>query len=87
MSLKMPAPLMAKLEAAARKRGRSKSEVVRDCLDQGLDAHFCPKGPSCADLAGDLIGSVEGPGDLSTNKKYLEDAILEDAKRERKNIR
>lgn len=83
----MPAPMMAKLEAAARKRGRSKSEVVRDCLDQGLDAQFGPKGPSCADLAGDLIGSVEGPGDLSTNKKYLEDAILEDAKRERKNLR
>ena len=26
---------------------------------------------SCLDLAKDLIGSVEGPSDLSFNKKYL----------------
>ena len=28
---------------------------------------------SAYDLAKDLIGSIEGPGDLSTNPKYLED--------------
>ena len=28
---------------------------------------------SVADLAGDIIGSVEGPGDLSTNKKHMDD--------------
>jgi hypothetical protein len=27
---------------------------------------------SALDLAGDLVGSCEGPGDLSTNPKYLE---------------
>lgn len=34
---------------------------------------------SCADLAGDLIGSVRGgPRDASTNKRYVEEAILAD---------
>ncbi len=27
---------------------------------------------SALEAAGDLVGCVEGPGDLSTNKKYLE---------------
>ena len=87
MSLKMPSPMMAKLEAAAIKRGQSKSAVVRDCLENELNGEGKLKGPSCADLMGDLIGSVEGPGDLSTNPKYLREAILEDAARERKNRR
>jgi hypothetical protein len=35
--------------------------------------------PNCAELAGDLIGSFRGgPPDLSTNKRYLEEAILAD---------
>ena len=30
---------------------------------------------SALEAAGDLVGSVEGPGDLSTNKKYLQRPI------------
>lgn len=34
---------------------------------------------TCADFAGELIGSVAGgPRDASTNKRYLEEAILAD---------
>jgi hypothetical protein len=32
-----------------------------------------PRPGSCLERAGDLVGSVEGPGDLSTNPKYMED--------------
>jgi hypothetical protein len=43
---------------------------------------------TCADLAGDLIGSVRGgPRDASTNKRYLDEAIVADyfkAKRARR---
>lgn len=45
--------------------------------DEGGEAR--PRGPrrkptpgSALELAGDLVGSVEGPRDLSTNPKYLE---------------
>jgi hypothetical protein len=32
---------------------------------------------TCADLAGDLVGSFRGgPRDLSTNKRHLEEAIV-----------
>ncbi len=31
-----------------------------------------PTPGSALELAGDLVGSVEGPGDLSTNPKYME---------------
>jgi hypothetical protein len=35
-------------------------------------------------LAGDLIGSLNGPPDLSTNRRYLEEAIWEDFERGRR---
>jgi hypothetical protein len=38
----------------------------------------------CADLMGNLIGSQVGPPDASTNKRYLEEAIVEDFQRGRK---
>jgi hypothetical protein len=31
-----------------------------------------PTGQSFLEAAGDLIGALEGPGDLSTNPKYFE---------------
>jgi hypothetical protein len=42
---------------------------------------------TCADLAGDLAGSIDGPPDLSTNQRYLEHAIAADAARGRKRRR
>lgn len=75
ISLKIPAALAARLERAAKQRHASKSSLVRAALDQFLDGAPMPtpKGPlSVLDLAGDLIGCVEGPGDLSTNPKYME---------------
>ena len=32
-----------------------------------------PTPGSALELAGDLVGCVEGPGDLTTNPKYMED--------------
>jgi hypothetical protein len=43
---------------------------------------------SCADLAGNLIGSLRSRRrDLATNKKLLEEAMLADARRGRQRIR
>lgn len=72
ISLKLPDTVAARLAAVAEHRGTSKSEVVREALDA-----YLAKGPeggpvSALDLAGHLVGSLEGPGDLSFNKKYME---------------
>ena len=64
--------LHAKLTRAAKDRKAPKSEIIRDALE----SYFAngKKNPrlSCLDLAGDLVGSVDGPVDLATNPKYME---------------
>ncbi|HKI38730.1 MAG TPA: ribbon-helix-helix protein, CopG family [Gemmataceae bacterium] len=73
ISLKLTEELRRKLERAARERGQSKSEVVRAALEQFLNGARGTQRPlSALELAGDLVGCVEGPGDLSTNPKYME---------------
>jgi predicted DNA-binding protein len=69
LSLKLPPELRFKLERAAKQRGESKSEVVRAALEQFLNGE---RPMSALELAGDLVGRGEGPGDLSTNPKYME---------------
>jgi hypothetical protein len=85
ISLKFPSQLEHLVEAEAKRRQISKSAVIRACVEEVL-----LKGPNskrqitCADLMKDLIGSQVGPPDASTNKQYLEEAILEDHYRGRK---
>ncbi|HET6880719.1 MAG TPA: ribbon-helix-helix protein, CopG family [Pirellulales bacterium] len=69
ISLKLPPELRFKLERAAKRRGQSKSEVVRAALEQYLNGE---RPMSALELAGDIVGCGEGPGDLSTNPKYME---------------
>ncbi len=71
LSLKLPDALDAKLAAVARKRHASKSAVVREALEAYI-AHGGKVIPGSAlDLAKDLAGCLEGPGDLSYNKRYM----------------
>jgi hypothetical protein len=73
ISLKLTERLLGKLEQQARERGQGKSAVVRAALEQYLSgAQATPRPLSALDLAGDLVGCAEGPGDLSTNPKYME---------------
>ena len=69
LSLKLPPSLSVKLERAAKKRGQSKSEIVRAALEEFLKGE---RPVSALELAGDLVGCAEGPVDLSTNPKYME---------------
>jgi len=73
ISLKLPARLHAKLERAAKLRKQSKSEVVRAALEQLLNSEGAVPPGSLLEAARPWIGCVEGPGDLSTNPKYMED--------------
>jgi hypothetical protein len=72
ISLKLPDALHVKLERFAKVRKQTKSGIVRDALEQMFGGKPAASPISALDLAGDLVGSCEGPGDLSTNPKYLE---------------
>jgi hypothetical protein len=73
LTLKLPAAMDARLARLARRRGMSKSAVVREALTAILEDGRRLKGLTAHDLAKDLCGCLEGPGDLSSNKKHLED--------------
>jgi hypothetical protein len=66
LTVRLPEPLVAEIEAESRVRKISKSDVVRERL-------LARKAPRPASLEGiaDLIGSVDGlPADLSARKKW-----------------
>ena len=72
ISLKLPDRLLERLEAATRARGTTKSSLVRECLEQSLDARPAKGKATCYDLASDLAGSLKGlPYDLATNPKHM----------------
>jgi hypothetical protein len=79
VSFKLPPMLRSRLAAEARRRRVSEAAVIRESLEASLVGRPRSRGElSCADLAGELIGSVSGPRDASTNRRYLEEAILAD---------
>jgi predicted transcriptional regulator len=73
ISLKLPSEMFRKLEQLAQQQRQSKSEIVRGALADLLNGEQAGARPSSAlDRAGDLVGCAAGPGDLSTNPKYME---------------
>ena len=79
LSFKVPAVLRRRLAEEARRRRVSQSTVIRESLQAALMEQPRSRGElSCADLAGDLLGSMRGPRDASTNKRYLEEAMVAD---------
>ena len=87
MTLKIPETLRRDVEEEARRRGVSKSVVVRECVENTLRRKLRRKPASCLDLVGDLAGSQPGPADASVNQRHLEEAVLADYNRARKNSR
>lgn len=73
ISLKIPQTLALRLENAARQRGVSKSAVIRDALENHLQAETVEIPESALSRATDLAGVVSGPPDLSVNPGYLRD--------------
>jgi len=69
LTVRLPEPLAAAIEAESRARGVSKSDVVRERLERAPASAAEPRAPAY-DIA-DLIGSVDGlPADLSARKKH-----------------
>jgi predicted transcriptional regulator len=75
-TIKLPAELDRELTALAKERRSTRAKVLRDALSMlaqkknGKAGKKKVKG-TVGELAADLIGSVEGPGDLTSNPKYM----------------
>jgi hypothetical protein len=73
INVRVQSRLKQQLEAEARARGVSPSQIVRQAIEEHLRQQ--EPGESCYDLAKRLgiIGSAEGlPTDLSSNPKHME---------------
>ena len=73
LSLKLPEALLAKLDIMARNRGENRSTVLRETIETAVSDEIHLGNGSCLDLAKDLAGCVNGPEDLSFNKRHMED--------------
>jgi Arc/MetJ-type ribon-helix-helix transcriptional regulator len=69
ITVRLPVALADEIEAESRKRGISKSDVVRERLERAGGDTELP--PHLEDIA-DLIGSIDDdlPADLSARKKH-----------------
>ena len=69
VTVRLPQPLAADIEAESRARRISKSDVVRERLQLATGPER--RQPAALDAIADLIGSVDGlPADLSTQMKH-----------------
>ena len=71
LTLKIPDVIKEKLKTYSRRKGLSKSEIVRNALLDYFERDDLEKQGTFYDLAKDLAGSVKVSSDLSTNKEYL----------------
>jgi len=71
LTLKIPDVIKEKLKSYARRKGLSKSEIVRNALLEYFERDESVTPGTFYDLAKDLAGSVKGKSDLSTNKAHL----------------
>ncbi len=74
LTVKLPDELARQIDQAARQRGCTRSALIRQALTGYLvEGQTSGHGPSALDLAGDLVGCVDGPEDLSSNPDHLAD--------------
>ena len=72
LTLKVPDIIKEKLNTFAKRKGLSRSEIVRSALLEYFSHDDLDKEGTFFDLAKDLAGSLNGPSDLSKNKDYLD---------------
>lgn len=72
ISLKLPAALGDRLERAARRGRRSKSQIVREALEQFLNAEPELPSESALETMRAWVGCVDGPRDLAANPRHMD---------------
>ena len=81
-SVKLPDNMHGALAAEAKRRNITKSALVREMIDRALEYNARAAPPSCAQLAGDLVGAFRsGRRDLGTDEELLEEAMIADVRR------
>jgi Arc/MetJ-type ribon-helix-helix transcriptional regulator len=74
LTVKIPSRLERELAALSERAHMTRSEIVRQAIQQYLQARAEGVGlPSALDQAGDLVGCFAGgPADLSSNRAHLD---------------
>lgn len=72
IAIKLSDDLLAEIQDTARKRGETRSAVMREVLEDYFSGKKHQITGSCLDLAQDLAGCVQGPSDLSTNSAHMD---------------
>jgi Arc/MetJ-type ribon-helix-helix transcriptional regulator len=68
LTVRLPEPLVAQIDAESRRRRMSRSDVVRERLEAGARRR---SRATPFDAIADLVGSVDGlPADLSARRKH-----------------
>lgn len=70
ITVKLPGALASWLSRRARQLGRSQNELVREAIEHARNG---PGAETCHDLTADSCGVIDGPADLSTNRKHFTD--------------
>lgn len=73
VSVKLPLEIADEIDAMARARNLTRSDIIREAAAEYLVRADHPSRLSALAVAGDLVGSLEGPEDLATNPAHLED--------------
>lgn len=73
VSLKLPEALYGGLTSLAERRGLSRSALIRTALREFFERERESVRDSALRQLEDLVGCVDGPEDLSSNKAYLDD--------------
>lgn len=72
ISLKLPKALHTKLAVTAKRRGASKSAIVREAIEDYFARNGTARSLSVGEIAKELRGCIDGgPRDLSHNKKHM----------------
>jgi metal-responsive CopG/Arc/MetJ family transcriptional regulator len=71
LSLKLPESLLEKLDSTAKRRGESRSALLREAIETVIEGESHIQDGTCLELAKDLAGCVSGPEDLSFNKSRM----------------
>jgi predicted DNA-binding protein len=72
ITCKVPEEMAAQLDSLARAERRSKSDLVREALEEKLKGKHKSRGLTGYDLAKHLCGVLKGgPSDLATNPEHM----------------
>lgn len=73
VTFKADEELVEKLDALADEQHTTRSQLIRSAIEEYVESEMrIAEAPSAYEAMKDVIGSVEGPEDLSTNPKYME---------------